>query len=366
VLASGARLLLDRTPPFPATSDAPRRPHVLLVGADGAGEQVVLYMARLWAASKPTPDEELRITLAGAGAQADLDRLLDRYPPLARIATLGVRTGSIESAAFQSGAAMVSADGRCDVTRAYVFLESEADALIAALALHARPDTLRVPVTVALPDDGAGVALVLANEAGRFAGIEPFGIMTAAVTPKLLLGGTNELLAQAKHADYVRHELALGHDSGDNPAIVPWDALHESFKESNRLYADGIGSTLATAGCVLVPLAMRDAETPAFEFTAEELESLAMREHERWCRDLLAEGWRPTTGEKDAERKLHPLLVPCEALDEAEREKDRDAIRELPAMIELTGFRVQRPDGGGIPGQAPVPASIGGARDGSA
>jgi TrkA-N domain/RyR domain len=366
VLASGARLLLDHAPPFPLSSATPRRPHVLLVGAQGAGEQVVLYMARLWTASKPSAAEQLRITLAGAGAQADLERLLERYPPLARIAALAARPGVIESAAFQSGDAMVGPGGRCDITRAYVFLENEADALIAGLALHARPDALRVPVTVALSDGGAGIALVLANEAGRFAGIEPFGIMTAAVTTKLLLGGTNELLAQAKHADYVRHELALGHSAEDNPTVVPWDELHESYKESNRLYADGIGSTLETAGCVLVPLAMRDADTPAFRFTREELESLARREHDRWSRDLLAEGWRPTTGEKDAERKLHPLLVAWEDLSEADREKDRDAIRELPAMIELTGFRVQRPDGDGVAGQAPLPASIDGDRTGRA
>jgi len=356
VMASGARLLLDRAPAFPLSAEIPRRPHVLLVGLEGAGEQLVLYMARLWLASSPGPDEELRITLAGTSALEDLARLRERYPPLERLAVLDARPGAIESAAYQAGEAMVGPDGHCDVTRAYVFLESEADALIASLALHARMDTLHIPVTVALSDASAGVALVLANEAGRFRGIEPFGILTNAVTPNLLLGGTGELLAQAKHADYVRHELALGHTRAENPAVVPWDELHENFKESNRLYADGIGATLEEAGCVLVPLAMREADTPAFTFTAEELEPLARREHERWSADLIAAGWRPTSGEKDAERKLHPLLVPWEELSEEEREKDRDAIRELPAMLELTGFRVQRPDEGG--GQTPLPASL--------
>jgi len=365
VLASGARLLLDQAPPFPVlAAPSPRRPHLLLVGVEGAGEQVVLYMARLWAASSPTAEERLRITFAGPTAEADVARLRERYPPLERIAELDARQGAIESASYQSGDAMVGPDDRCDITRAYVFLDSEADALIAALALHARPDTLRVPVTVALSDAGAGIGLVLANETGRFAGIQPFGIMTAAVTPKLLLGGTSELLAQAKHADYVRHEVALGHTRADNPAIVPWDELHENFKESNRLYADGIGSTLETAGCVLVPLAMREGDTPGFEFTDAELERLARREHERWMNDLITAGWRPTTGVKDAERKLHPLLVPWEELREAEREKDRDAIRELPAMIELTGFRVQRPerDGEDVTGEAPLPMTLSGGR----
>jgi len=366
ILASGARLLLDHSPPFPlVASESPRRPHILLVGIEGAGEQVVLYLARLWAACGPTAEERLRITLAGSTAEADRARLHERYPPLGRIAELDTRPGAIESASFQAGDPMLGPDGRCDVTRAYVFLDNEADALIAALALHARPDTLRVPVTVSLDDAGAGIGLVLATEAGRFARIEPFGIMTAAVTPMLLLGGTIELLAQAKHADYVRHERALGHTPEDNPAAVPWGELHENYKESNRLFADGIGSTLEAAGCVLVPLAMRDGDTPAFEFTGEELEKLARREHDRWMHDLVASGWRPTTGVKDASRKLNPLLVPWEDLDEAEREKDRDAIRALPAMIELTGFRVQRPDGDEAVGVAPASATLEAAANGA-
>ena len=344
VRASGGRLLLDRDPPFPASAPIPRRPHVLVVGLDGAGEQVVLYMARLWAASNPTGDEQLWITLAGPTAEADLARLGERYPPLLRICALDARPGTIESASFQAGDAMVGSSGRCDVTRAYVFIESEADAMMAALALHARPDALHVPVTVAVNDVGAGVALVLATESGRFARVEPFGIMTAAVTPQLLLGGTGELFAQARHAGYVRNEQALGHTRESNPALAPWEELHENWKESNRRFADGIGATLEAAGCVLVPLAMRDDGTPAFEFTPEELESLARREHDRWMADLEADGWRFTPGEKDVDRKLHPLLVPWEQLTEEDREKDRDAIRELPAMIELTGFRVQRPN----------------------
>jgi hypothetical protein len=62
-------------------------------------------------------------------------------------------------------------------------------------------------------------------------------------------------------------------------------------------------------------------------------------------RDAIADGWRRTSnaGEpKDAERKLHPQLVPWAQVSEEERDKDRNAIRELPAMIELTGFRIQR------------------------
>jgi hypothetical protein len=102
---------------------------------------------------------------------------------------------------------------------------------------------------------------------------------------------------------------------------------------------------LESAGCVLVPLALGDGTGSEFHFSAEELESLAQAEHDRWMHDALADGWRPThspSESKDVERKRHPLLVPWEQLSEEEREKDRDTIRELPAIIELAGFHIQR------------------------
>jgi hypothetical protein len=50
-------------------------------------------------------------------------------------------------------------------------------------------------------------------------------------------------------------------------------------------------------------------------------------------------------GHRHSEFPGHPLLVPWEQLSEEEREKDRDTIRELPGIVELAGFRVQRPYG---------------------
>src|SRR5262245_8508526 len=120
----------------------------------------------------------------------------------------------------------------------------------------------------------AAVARVLATEAGRFTAIESFGELSTAISPALLPGGNTELLAQAQHAKYVRNEEGRA-TLEDNPAMASWQELHGAWKEANRRFADGIGRTLQTAGCVLVPLALRDSDTPVFEFTAEEVESLA-------------------------------------------------------------------------------------------
>ena len=38
--------------------------------------------------------------------------------------------------------------------------------------------------------------------------------------------------------------------------------------------------------------------------------------------------------------KRHPLLVPWDELPESEREKDRDAFRNLPQMLGLVGYEL--------------------------
>ena len=66
-----------------------------------------------------------------------------------------------------------------------------------------------------------------------------------------------------------------------------------------------------------------------------------MREHERWNQSHFRNGWIYAP-RRDYARKHHPLLVPWEKLSESEKEKDRDAIRNLPLLIEKAGFRVRK------------------------
>ncbi|GAA3345510.1 hypothetical protein GCM10020358_52890 [Amorphoplanes nipponensis] len=75
--------------------------------------------------------------------------------------------------------------------------------------------------------------------------------------------------------------------------------------------------------------------------TAELIERLARREHDRWCRFQRANGWRYGERRDDAGRQ-HPDLVEWERLSEAAREKDREAVRQLPELLADAGFRIVR------------------------
>lgn len=210
------------------------------------------------------------------------------------------------------------------------------------LALHRHPETSRTKIVVVLPDTDSGAARALHEESDGGGGLEVFGVRDAALRPELVVRGITESIARARHADYVRSEAAEGLTPADNPSIVPWGELPESLRDSNRRFADGVGATLRTLGCTVVPAPLIDPRGALLRFEPEEVERLARAEHERWARDLVRDGWRPTTGEKDPERRLHPLLVSWEELSEEEREKDREPVRGLPRMLAEAGLEARR------------------------
>ena len=346
-MATGAQLLIEREPPFTDGGD-PSHQHVLVVGMEGIAEQLILQLARLWVSHAPRADTKLRVTIAGASADADLAGLLDRHPTVAHYLTLDTRPLAIESAAFQAGGAMSDDGAACDVTRAYVSLADEGDALLAALALHARPDAVAVPVTVAVADDQAGVSSVLGSERGRFSEIHSFGVLTEATRSSLLLRGTSELLARAQHAQWLRRQEAAGAAAGSNPNVHPWEELSEEQRENNRRFADDLHTKLSLVHCMLVPMPLPAPGQTPFAFTDDELETLSRHEHIRWMNAMLAAGWHCGVPRDDA-RKIHDQIKPWEQLDEPNREKDRDAVREIPRMLAVAGFAIRRTTTAGTP-----------------
>ncbi|HXY02432.1 MAG TPA: RyR domain-containing protein, partial [Terriglobales bacterium] len=183
-----------------------------------------------------------------------------------------------------------------------------------------------------------------------------------ALVHKLELDGeVLERLAQAVHAIYCEEQTAQGWKYGprknettkENPSLVEFDKLPEEEKEQNRGQVRDIPGRLAYAGCYMVPA--RGGEL-AFVFPDDVLEELASREHTRWMREKISNGWRygPAT---DNPRKLHKCLLPwrkgdlashpdfvehlgTEELPEKEKEKDRAAVREIATILNHAGYTI--------------------------
>ena len=149
-----------------------------------------------------------------------------------------------------------------------------------------------------------------------------------------------EELAQAIHEDYVEAAVRRGEQPpGANGALRPWAELAPDLRQANYAQAADIPNKLRVLGYELAPgHGLQPSEVTA---TPEQIEAMAIHEHDRWAQDRQRQGW--TYGPvRDNARKHHPLLVPWEALDEIEREKDRVTVHNVPWLVEKAGFRVRR------------------------
>ena len=337
LFAAASRMALRLYPPPWGEGESVAAVPVLVVGLEGMGENLVLNLAGQWMRARTDRNERLPVTLVGPASAGDRDQLLQRYPELGDACELETLQVDLDSAELPDQAPIRQA------AAAYVTLVTEADALAAGLsvAAGAGPET---PVVVGVADEGAGVARAL-RDSGP-ANVHPFGVLSRTLQPALLLQGTNEALARAKHEQYLRDELAKGGSMGGGPSLVPWEELPESLKESNRRFAEGIGEKLIATGLAVVPDPLLDPRGPILRFTDEEVEELAKLEHDRWVDDLTRDGWRYHDAPKDPKRKLHPLLIDWDKLAEPEREKDREPVRALPEMLAREGFEMYRPERG--------------------
>ena len=215
---------------------------------------------------------------------------------------------------------------------------------------HTRPSA---PVIVLVEDEQLPESLrvVELQPAGiQSTGIQPVGAVPTVLGPDMLLDTDREALARARHQAYVRNERMMGRFDPGTRSLAPWDKLPESIKESNRRFADSVASKIRQLNHRIVPLDPDRYGLTELELSSELIEELAEAEHERWARDLKADGWASTDGSNDPDRKLHPLLVSWEVLPDEEKQKDRASITELPTMLEAAGYMILPADEAGASG----------------
>lgn len=236
-----------------------------------------------------------------------------------------------------------------------------------ALRLYHRLNRLdpAPPVVVALshPHGVAGL-LVDVKKAGALTNVDVFPTMERACSVELVWGGSFEPLAETIHDRWRAQQLE------EHKPAPSWEELDEPRKESNRAQARAIAVKLDSIKCALAPLQNWDA-TKDFTFTDEELEKLAIDEHNRWWRERLDAGWKwiPMPDAEDPDevmrlleqarsRKEHPCLISWTDLLEldAEMERrfgkrmarfaelDRIAVREIPDRLAAVGLHVIRMD----------------------
>jgi serine phosphatase RsbU (regulator of sigma subunit) len=124
----------------------------------------------------------------------------------------------------------------------------------------------------------------------------------------------------------------------ENQDLSDFDDLPEDIKYSNLDNAFHIPTKLLSAG-YRIRHVEKGFKPVALHLDTEEIETMARVEHIRWCWNKILNGW--IYGKvKDERKKTHPSIIPYEELSESEREKDRELVRLIPALLHDIDFEV--------------------------
>jgi hypothetical protein len=170
--------------------------------------------------------------------------------------------------------------------------------------------------------------------------IEYFEALDETISIEIIVNEALDAMARTLHNAYLNTQLAGGGSSRSNASIIPWSELPAHKKKANQHAAAHMDVKLRIANCVALPIDARETEAV---FPPDDLmmELLAQLEHRRWMADKYLAGY--SYGEvRDEDRMMHPDLIPWEELTEADKEKDRANIRQIPHLLKLLDQKVCR------------------------
>jgi len=148
-----------------------------------------------------------------------------------------------------------------------------------------------------------------------------------------------EELAKAAHEVYCEDARNRGETAETNSSLRPWEELSDDLKDANRGQVADIPNKLRLIGWELAAMeGMRPAD---FVLSPEQLETLAIREHDRWMDERKQRGWTWAPIRNNA-LKHHSAMVDWAKLSPSDQEKDRSSIRQLPKLLDHAGFRLKR------------------------
>lgn len=314
-------------------------PRVAVVGGGAFGRSVLVELGRQWLVRKAHAAPALQITLLGEGAREAVTVTAQRYGFLDEVCQVQIRLGT--PAEFLTERDRLGAPR---LHRLYVCQEDESQALGTALNAAAHLPSALDTIVVRLDrmsglahafDPGAGAGALFDRLGGRLRVVD---VADIGCRPAVIGLDLAEVLARTSHQRYLLERIASGAKPGSTPAMTPWETLDEDLRAASRAQAFDMGRKMADLGCLLVPRTSADRD---FTYQPGEVEALARREHDRWLAERGSRGWRYGP-RRDHATKQHPDFVPWSDLPESERERDREAVRGIPAMLAEVGLAVLR------------------------
>jgi len=151
-----------------------------------------------------------------------------------------------------------------------------------------------------------------------------------------LTGDAREIIAIKIHENYLAN---IKKTDLDLPAAKEWATLPEEYRDSNRAQADNVVYLIESCGYHLKPVS--EISSGQNVFSIEEVEIMAIMEHNRWIEEKVRKGWK-LGPERIEDEKIHPSMVCWQELSESEKEKDRISVRIIPSIMSEVGFEIVR------------------------
>jgi voltage-gated potassium channel Kch len=316
-------------------------PHVLVVGFGRMGEALTSRLIRDWRIDYPDATGQLRITIADLDASEKEEAFHLRHPQLAKNASIEFISTDVRGSSFASGEFLVSHNDSSPIAAAYVCLDEDSIAALAALTMRRwLSDGIAIIVSMS-QEAGLATLLETTGNGGVITGVRAVGLLEIACTLESVLGGTREILAQAIHQGYIQDQTVLGITASENPSMRPWHDLSADLKESNRAQANDVSNKLKAIGCEMQLKA--SGQIQVMRFTDAQVEQLAEMEHQRFVQERKEAGW--TLGKtKDVSKRVSPYLIPWGDKDLLENIKDydRNTVRRLPAILAKADYEICR------------------------
>jgi len=210
-----------------------------------------------------------------------------------------------------------------DETLFIIAFDQDQTNLNTALELLDKTQNSKFPIYV-LNAEGKGLRKLIrySEESDR---IKFFGQMEDICNLEFITGNKQDKLAQAIHDDY--RKLLSGASSESAKYTSDWLTLSEDAKDASRAQADHIPYKF-----LLTHKDWPASNPDQLNFSDDEVETLAIIEHNRWMAHRYINGWDYGEVRNDAQ-KLHPSLIPWEVLSESEKQKDRDTILRIKILL---------------------------------